>query len=335
MKILIDFKPCDEALERLKKIPGVEIAQTTPPEERARELPPELIADVEVLFCMFPPANHRAMQTLRWIQIASVGCGQLAGQDLPARGIISTNARGCSEVPIGEWNISMMINLARNLPQMLRNQQSRLWDRSAQFQVEIRGSTVGLWGYGGIGRETARLAKQLGMRVHVFEPSGVHPRHDVYTVPGTGDPDGRLPDKVFRAGQEMDFLRELDFLILGLPLSRETEGIIGEPELRALPPRAFVLNPARGPLIKQEALLKALREGWIAGAALDTHYQYPMPPEHPLWAFENVIFTPHISGSSLNAHFVERIWEVFVKNLELYRQNKPLLNTLTERELAG
>jgi phosphoglycerate dehydrogenase-like enzyme len=193
----------------------------------------------------------------------------------------------------------------------------------------------GLWGYGGIGRETARLSRQLGMRVHVMTRNGIGPRNDVYTVPGTGDPDGVLPDRVFRAGEEQAFLSGLDYLIVALPLSKSTEGLIGERELQWLPPRAFVLNPARGPIIQQEALLRALREKWIAGAALDTHYQYPMPPEHPLWKFPNVIFTPHISGSSLSPKFKERLWDIFAGNVERFVAGQPLLNELTPAQLSG
>jgi phosphoglycerate dehydrogenase-like enzyme len=335
MKILVDVAAHEPALAALKQRADCEIDCITPPEERARELDPARIADADVLFCTFPPTNHAAMRNLKWIQIASTGYTQLHGLDLATRGVRATNARGCFDVPIAEWNLAMMVNLARDFRQMIRNQDAAVWDRSAIFQNEIRGRTVGLWGYGGIGRETARLARHLGLRVHVMTRHGVGPRRDVFTVPGTGDPDGTLPDRVFRAGEESAFLRELDFLIVALPLSKATEGLIGERELQALPPRAFVLNPARGSIIRQDALLRALREKWIAGAALDTHYQYPMPPEHPLWKFPNVIFTPHISGSSLSPKFKERLWEIFSLNVERFARREPLLNELTAAQLAG
>ena len=131
----------------------------------------------------------------------------------------------------------------------------------------------------------------------------------------------------------MEFLRELDFLVLALPLSKSTEGMIGERELQALPRTAYVLNPARGLIIQEQALLRALREKWIAGAALDTHSHYPMPPDHPLWKFENVIFTPHISGSSLSQYFKPRIWEIFSLNLDHFARGEPLLNEITPAEL--
>ncbi len=335
MKIVIDVPVFEPGLAELRQRPDCTVECIEPPEERSRDIDPKLIRDATVYFCMLPPANHRLMEELKWIQIGSTGYSQLFGLDLTARGVRATNGRGCFDVPIAEWNIAMMVNLARDFRQMMRNQDARVWDRSAVFQREIRGLTVGLWGYGGIGRETARLARQLGLRVHVLTRNGVGPRRDVYTVPGTGDPEGVLPERVFRAGEELKFLRNLDFLIVAVPLTKTTEGLIGERELRTLTSRAFVLNPARGPIIQQEALLQALREKWIAGAALDTHYQYPMPPEHPLWRFPNVIFTPHISGSILSPNFGRRLWDIFVSNVNRFAQGERLLNELTPEQLAG
>ncbi len=335
MKIVIDVSAYEPALAALRQRPECRIECITPPEEKAREIDAAKIADADALFCTFAPTNHAVMRNLRWIQIASTGYTQLHGLDFTARGVRATNARGCFDVPIGEWNVAMMVNLARDFRQMIRNQDAAVWDRSAIFQNEIRGQTVGLWGYGGIGRETARLARQLGMRVHVMTRQGAGPRREVYTVPGTGDPEGTQPHRVFCAGEEQEFLGSLDFLIVGLPLSKATEGLIGERELQALPRRAFVLNPARGPIIQQAALLRALEEKWIAGAALDTHYHYPMPPEHPLWRFPNVIFTPHISGSSLSPKFKERLWDIFLLNVDRFIQGQPLLNELTAAQLSG
>lgn len=335
MKILIDVAVAPTALATLQQSGRHSIDCLTPPAEAVRAVDAARLRDAEVLFCTFPPANFAEMKSLRWLQLASTGYTQLFGLDLAARGVRATNGRGCFDVPIAEWNIAMMVNLARDCRQMIRNQEAAVWDRSAMFQREIRGLTVGLWGYGGIGRETARLARQMGLKVHVLTRNGVGPRRDVFTVPGTGDPDGVLPDQVFQAGEEPAFLRGLDFLVVALPLTKKTEGLIGERELQALPRTAFVLNPARGPIIQQDALLRALREKWIAGAALDTHYHYPMPPDHPLWRFPNVIFTPHVSGSSLSQNFTLRLWEIFALNLDRLERGQPLLNELSAAQLAG
>jgi len=333
-KVLIDMPVEASALERLRSLPDTHVRLIEPAEE-SRPIPADIIADVHLLFCTFPPANIADMKCLEVIQISTAGYGQLYNHGLVEKGVRACNALGIYDVPIAEWNLAMMVNLARNLRQMIRNQDAQIWDRSAEFQREIRGMTVGIWGYGGIGRETARLAKNLGMTVHVITRNGITRRDNTFRLPGVGDPEGVLPDRVFLAGQELAFLSNLDFLILAMPLTKTTEGTIGEPELRALPPTAFVLNPARGPLIKEEALLEALREGWIAGAALDTHYYYPLPAGHPLWRFPNVILTPHISGSTLAPHAVERSWEIFVQNVERYLSGRTLLNELSPAQLNG
>lgn len=336
--ILINTRLPSETADQLASIPNVRVTfsdRGLQEHHAAVEFPPEEIRDVDILVCTAPPKNFNDMKRLKFIQLASVGFGQLYGLDITSRGIRVANARGVYDSAIGEWNLAMMINLARDLRGMIRNQEHGIFDKAPRFASEIRGQVVGLWGYGGIGRETARLAKTLGMTVHAYARNGIKPRGDTYTAPGTGDPDGKLPDAVFTQGQELEFLRGLDFLILSLPLTPQSTGLIGEPELRALKPTAFVLNPARGPLIQEQALLKALREGWFAGAALDTHYYYPMPADHPLWRFPNVIMTPHISGSDLGPLFVSRMMDITLHNVREFLSGGTLWNELTTEELSG
>src|SRR5262249_41658904 len=153
------------------------------------------------------------------------GYDQLLGLNLVAKGIRACNGLGNFDVPIAEWNIAMMVDLARHVRLMIRNQEAGVWDRSAVFQREIRGSVVGIWGYGGIGRETARLAKAMGLTVNVLSRNGVGPRPNIYRVPGTGDPEGKLPDRVFASREVLQFLAKLDFLVLAMPLTNKTEGI--------------------------------------------------------------------------------------------------------------
>jgi phosphoglycerate dehydrogenase-like enzyme len=335
MKILIDLAPFPAGLEALRQMDEVTL-DCLEPALQARPLDAGRIEDAEVLFCTYPPSNHADLLSLKWVQIASAGYTQLLGLGLAEREIQATNARGCFDVPIAEWAMAMMVNLLRDVRQMIRHQDAAVWDRSARFQRELRGLTVGIWGYGGIGRETARVARQLGLRVHVLTRTGkAGARADTYCVAGTGDPEGRLPDRVFSPHEQREFLGALDFLVLALPLTSQTEGLLGESQLRSLPPHAYLLNPARGPIVQEAALLRALEEKWIAGAALDTHYHYPMPPDHPLWRFPNVIFTPHISGSSLSPHFEIRLWDIFVQNINRYQQGRPLLNVLTPDQLRG
>ena len=335
-RVLVDLRVDDDGVGRLRALPEVEVVLVDEPEEaEKRPLPSELLVDVDVLACTLPPTNADDLKSLQLVQIASAGYTQLFGLGLDERGVRACNAAGVFDVPIAEWNVSMMDNLLRDLRGMIRNQDNGAWDRDARFQRELRGLTVGIWGYGSIGRETARLATAMGMHVHVLEVNGVQRRDNFYCVPGAGDPDGKLPERVFGLDEKEAFLSELDFLILSMPLMKATEGIVGEKELRTLPNSAYLLNPARGPLVQEDALLQALRNGWIAGAALDTHYHYPMPPEHPLWQMPNVIMTPHISGSSGSPNFLARVWDILVQNVERLQREEPLLNELTPEQLAG
>ena len=325
-------------VEQIRALPNVrvEVIQVADGEEVEHwRMPDERAIDTHMLVDTFPPQNLDDMRSLRFLQICSVGFTQIAGRGLARRGVRVCNAAGLFDVPIGEWNICMMLNLLRDTRGMIRNQESQTWDRSARFQSEMAGRVVGIWGYGGIGRETARLCKAMNLAVHVMTRDGVRPRTNVYCVPGRGDPDGSLPDRAFATGQQREFLRELDFLIVAMPLSAATEGIIGADELAALPAHAFVLNPARGPIIAEKALVAALREGRIAGAALDTHYQYPLPPEHPLWHLPNVILTPHISGSTRSSYFKTRLWDIVYENARRFVTGEPLLNELTPRQIDG
>src|SRR5215831_5593458 len=160
--VLIDMPVEASALVRLRALPAITVRLIEPKEE-SRPVPADIIRDVHLLFCTVPPANLSEMRCLKLIQISTAGYSQLYNLDLVERGVRACNALGIYDVPIAEWNLAMMVNLARDLRGMIRNQEAQIWDRAAVFQREIRGLTVGIWGYGGIGRETARLAKALGM----------------------------------------------------------------------------------------------------------------------------------------------------------------------------
>jgi len=330
--VLLNVSLQPAAVDRLRILPGLQVHWLDPTDAPV-ERPVELLRDVRFLICKHPPKNFDDLTNLEVLQLATVGYEHLAHLRLGERPFAVCNARGMFDTGIAEWNVAMMVNLTRDLRGMIRRQERGQWERVAAFHQEIRGRTVGLWGYGGIGRETARLAKAMGMIVHTMTRRDIAPRHGDFTPPGTGEADGKLPDRVFTSGQEREFLAGLDFLILALPRSRSTTGLIGESELRALKPTAFVLNPARGPIVQEAALLQALRDGWIAGAALDTHYHYPMPADHPLWSFPNVIMTPHISGSDKSERFPTLMGVLCIENVMRWVGGRELLNVVTREDL--
>ena len=332
--VLIDLELDPEHLESLHSLRGAIIHVFPAPSRdlKERSLPAAILRGKHVLLSKRPPVNLADAVDMEMIQIATAGFDHLLHfhfHDSPVR---VCNARGIFDTAIAEWNLAMMINLVRDVPGMFRNQQAKVWSRDARFHQEIRNKTVGIWGYGGIGRDTARLAKAFGMRVLVLSRGGLKPRLNDYTPAGTGDPTGILPDAVYPYEKKKEFLNGLDFLILCLPRTANTTGIVGSDEFSAMKSTAWLLNVARGPIVQEGALLDALRTGKIAGAALDVHYAYPLPPEHPLWEMPNVLLTPHISGSELSSYFRHRIGELFVQNLTRFLDGKPLLNEVTKAE---
>lgn len=192
-------------------------------------------------------------------------------------------------------------------------------------------------GYGSIGRQCARLAHALGMRVYAHtrteRPDAPSRRHaGCYSVPGTGDPDGAIPARWFHgdAGFRQLLALGLDLLVIALPLTASTRGLVARPQFRQLHDasagRTFVCNVARGPVVDTDALVEALEQGLISGAALDVTDPEPLPPQHPLWKAPNVFITPHVSWQS--DALVPRIAGLIMENLERLDRGEPLLNQI-------
>lgn len=332
-QVLIDIDVDPTWVENLADETGVTVALAPPSRGSARELPETMLRDVEVMLGSALPTNHPAMTALQWLQLGSAGYAQVENIGLASRGVRVCNASGVNDVPIAEWAVMMMIALTRDLPELMRNQQAAAWDRDARFQQEIRGRTLGVWGYGGIGRETARLAHTLGLRIHALTRSGKIKPRLAFRERDTGDDDGRLPEHVFSLHEATRFCEGLDFLMLAMPLTPDNVALINRDHFQALPDHAFLLNPARGGLVNEGDLLHALETHQIAGAAIDTHFQYPLPPSHPLWRRANVIITPHIAGSSQSTRYLDRLWRLLRENLQRWRTGQVLLNEISQLAL--
>lgn len=284
-----------------------------------------------VLFADHCPANADALRNLRWIQLGSAGYQQLAGLDLPA-GLRVSNASGVNDRPIAEWCVLMMLTFARDLPTTLRNQEARRYDRDTRFQAELQGLRVGILGYGSIGREVGRLAAALGMEIWAASRSGTGARPGHYRAGGDDAAPELPPARGFSLDELADFLPGLDFVVIATPLTAQTRGLIGARELAQLPRHAVLLNPARAHVVDEAALLAALREGRLGGAALDSHYREPMPPDDPFWTAPRTVVTPHVSGSTGSTHFGARLRELFAANLDRYLVGKALLNEIAEAD---
>ncbi len=278
----------------------------------------ESLEDAEVLFLRWglsPEATRKLIARiphLRWIHTISAGVDHLLFPELRESEAILTNASGVFNVPIAETVLAYMLAVVKRLPEFLAYQREHRWQKLSLR--ELRGLTVGIVGLGDIGSEVARLCRAFGMRVLGLR------RH-----PTPSD----VADEVFPPERLHDLLAPSDFVVIALPLTEETRGIIGREALAAMKPDAWLINIARGALVDEEALIEALREGRIGGACLDVFAEEPLPEDSPLWDMLNVIITPHNSWSS--PHIDEREIELFLENLRRYVAGEPLRNVVDKK----
>ena len=282
----------------------------------------------EVLYTFGVLPRPEQAPHLRWVQLNSAGVNHVIQQPLFASDVMFTTMSGLHAINIGEYVFASILAWTRHLPELFDLQRKKQWpsDRWTCCQpTELRGSTVGIVGYGSIGREVARLAKAFGMRVlAVKRRSESAGEPGAFELVGLGDPAGVLPDVLYGPGQLREMLAQCDFVVLAVPLTQETRGMIGEAELRAMKPAAYLVNIARGEVCDEAALIHALQDKWIAGAGLDVFTQEPLPEASPLWTLPNVILTPHISG--FTPLYEQRGVDIFCENLRRYIVGQPLLN---------
>jgi phosphoglycerate dehydrogenase-like enzyme len=251
------------------------------------------------------------LEGLRWFHTFSAGVDSPAFAAMRARGTVLTNSTGASAPSIAQYVIGMMLYRAKRFDELRDQQRRREWTQVRGS--DLTGQTVGIIGTGAIGGEVARLAQAFGMRVVGARRSTKPTRYiDEQVSMRPGDRGlGRL-------------LKQSDFVVLACPLTPETEGLIGERELRSMKESATLINVARGKIVDEPALVRALQERWIAGACLDVFTWEPLPEGSPLWDMPNVFVTPHNSGiSPLN---MERAMAIFVDNLERLAAGKRLRN---------
>lgn len=322
----------EEWVERLQRIsPNIHV--TLHPIRGKESVPDSLWRNTEVAytFANHLPQPEQAPQ-LRWVQLYSAGAEPILQHPLFQKGVLFTTVSGIHAVPIGEYVLTTMLAWFHHLPQLLQWQQQRQWPANREDPAvfgpeEARGKTIGVVGYGSIGREVARLAKAFGMRVLAMQRGNDH-RDTGFTIPGVGDPDGTLPERYYPPEQLHDMLRESDVVVISVPLTPQTRGLFNEAAFKAMKSSAFLINIARGDVCDEPALIRALEEKQIAGAALDVFHQEPLPSDSPLWKLPNAIITPHISG--ISPEYNKRAATVFEENLRRYVEGKPLYNEVNK-----
>ena len=316
-KIISTFPFSAESRTKLREAAGRDVLCITNTDEFLSRL-----REAEVLCSYWIPNDWRILAPhLRWLQYSSGGVDELLPTGIlqADSGVVVTTAAGINANAISEYVFGSMLMFNRTWPEMIRLQDRHVWPRSAHWYNlggrELGDQTLGIIGLGSIGRRIAQLGKTFGMHVLAMRRT-----QHTFSQP----PDDVDVDRYYPLEQLHEMLHECDYVVLSVPLTRETEHLIGEAELHAMRSHAYLINVARGQVVDEQALIRALQGRWIAGAGLDVVEKEPLAAHSPLYSLPNVILTPHISG--LSVHYDKRLMALFAENLRRYQAGEPLRN---------
>jgi phosphoglycerate dehydrogenase-like enzyme len=274
----------------------------------------ELEAEIELADIVGGPVSPAALaraRKLKWVQSWLAGTNRQLYPEMIASPVVLTSVAGNGAISMAEHAVMLMLMLARDTRRWLKNQEERKWER--WFHPELTGQTCGIIGLGYSGQDLALKLKAFHMRT-------IGIRRTPRPTPNV--------DEVFPRERLHDLLAQSDFVVVTAPRTPETRGMLGEAEFRAMKPSAFYVCYSRGGIADDAALLRALNEGWIAGAGLDAHTQEPLPPDSPFWTAPNTIITPHNSATSPMSR--ERRIEIFIENLGYFMAGQPLRSVVNK-----
>jgi len=310
LKILATFDLPEEYAKRYENQYHTKVSIC---KDRAQLLDALRDADILIVSWRLPAGSVASAGSLKWIHSIGAGVDGILTPDVLESKAIITSSSGIHREPISEHVLAFMLSFVRSFHIFARQQMRKEWKRY-ELQ-ELAGKTLGIIGLGEIGSEIAIKAKALGMRViAVKRTSGEKPTS---------------VDQLWMQDRLKDLLGDSDFVVLSLPLTPETRGFIGEPELRAMKKSAYLINISRGKIVHEAKLIQAIREGWIAGAGLDVFEEEPLPEKSELWQMPNVIITPHVAGS--NPQYTARAMAIFEENLQRFLNGKPLTNLVDKK----
>lgn len=335
-RVMLITAPLDAyGLERLQSLsPELSVKQWQT--HSMGKVPNDLWLEVEILYTSFatPLPSPEQAPHLRWVQLYSAGPDYILDHPLFTTPTIFTTTSGIHAIPIAEYVFAMVLAWFHRLPRIFEWQQRGAWpagsERISLFTgEELRGKTLGIVGYGSIGREVARLATAFGMRVLAMQ-RGINHRDTGFWLSGIGDPAGVLPDRFYSPDELHLMLKACDVVVIALPLTARTRGMFDQAAFQAMKSTALLINIARGDICNEAALMHALQETQIAGAILDVFHQEPLPPDHPLWQLPNVFISPH--SSSLTSLYEERAARICEENLRRYLADEPLYNIVDKAQ---
>lgn len=321
IRVHISSTLTDEQLAQIRAVsPRLEISyRAAIPYIKPGDMDPE-IAEAEILIGYHAYFEMARAPHLRWLQLTGDGVDHLRGYPILQSNVTITNTRVFA-TPITEYIFGSMLGWSYQFPKMRTEfQEKRIYPKN-QWQEylgdELEGKTLAIIGYGAIGQKLAQVAQAFGMHVIATRRSISEPVHEQGI-------------DVFPADRLKEVMARGDMVVITLPLTDETEGVIGEPELRSLKPNAYLVSVGRGKVMQEDVLVRALREKWFAGAGLDVFAQRPLPSDSPFFDLPNVILTPHMSGVSNG--YARRGVQFHCENLRRYLAGEPLLNLIDKHK---
>lgn len=327
INVLVTMPFPEPLIEKLANVsPRLSVSQV--PAEDADELA-EAIEEVDVIYALEALPQPEDAPRLKWVQLHSAGVDHLLEHPLYTNSeVMFTTTSGIHAIPMAEYVLTQMLAFSHHLPRMMEDKASGNWPKGRWKRYvpsELSGATVGVVGYGSVGRQVARLARAFGMKVLALKRDVRRLADDnAFTMPGVGDTEGEIPDRIYPPEALHSFLGECDYVVLTLPLNRATHHMIDAAALAAMKPTAVLINVARGGVVDEAALIEALENKTIAGAGLDVYENEPLPDDSPFWKLPSVIMSPHISG--FTPHYDDRATDVFVENLRRFVAGEPLIN---------
>jgi phosphoglycerate dehydrogenase-like enzyme len=323
LDVLVTMPFGEPLLERLRAVaPGLRVTRADPDTAD--------YSRADVLYAGNVPRDLAAPR-LRWVQLHMAGVNTLHDHPVYTSATIPlTTTSGVHAATIAEYAVTVLLALAHRVPRMVEWKARGAWPPDEQrwplfVPTEVRGATLGIIGYGSIGRELARIAKTaFAMEVLACKRDPSRRRDTGYALPGTGDPEGRLPDAWYPPEKLGDLLARSDAVVMCAPLTPATRHMIGADELARMKPSAYFINVGRGPTVDEAALARALADRRIAGAAVDVFAQEPPPAGHPLYGLDGVIVSPHVSG--FLPSYDDKCVTLFAENLKRFLDGAPLLN---------
>jgi len=315
-----------EQMERLQAV-SPHIVLHSHPTRNAEQIPEDILEETEILYTLTTLPDPNMMPNLKWIQFHFAGIDHAIEHPLIQQAVKVTTLSGAGVPQLSEFAVMAILALGHHLHTMMRAAPEEQWadGRNKRFSpLELKGSTVGIVGYGSIGREIARLVRTFGAEVlatkrdlRTLEDAG-------YQLEGLGDPQAEIPRRLYPPEALGSMVSECDFVVVTVPLTDDTRGLIDGRIFKKMKTSAYLIDISRGGVVNQEDLLKALTEDELAGAALDVYPGEPLPADSPMWKSDKLILTPHISGNS--PHYMERAVTLFAENLQRYVTNRPLIN---------